>query len=210
MATWFTSDLHFGHANIIKYSKRPFHDLAHMHETLIDRWNQVVSTDDDVWVLGDLAMGDIEDSLALVRRLHGQKILVSGNHDRCWMFHGAKHQPWIDRYRDAGFDEILQGEVTFQLGDTTVGLCHFPFHGDSQYDDRYTHARPADNGQWLLHGHVHGSWKQWGRMINVGTDVWGYQPVAAEVLSDLVRQGPEDREREQHQRDVRAPGSISA
>ncbi|WP_258934193.1 hypothetical protein [Nesterenkonia pannonica] len=52
MTTFFTSDHHFGHANIIRYCDRPFADVAEMDEAMIDRWNETVSPDDEVWVLG--------------------------------------------------------------------------------------------------------------------------------------------------------------
>ena len=35
--TWFISDMHFGHANIIKYEDRPFADTAAMDKELIKR-----------------------------------------------------------------------------------------------------------------------------------------------------------------------------
>ena len=56
---WFTSDLHLGHTNIIKYTNRPFWTADQMNETLVDRWNAVVGTEDEVWVLGDVALGPI-------------------------------------------------------------------------------------------------------------------------------------------------------
>ena len=82
MSTWFTSDLHFGHVNIIQYSGRPFTDVDQMNTSLIDRWNALVQPGDDVWVLGDVAMGHIADTLPLVGRLAGYKRLLAGNHDR--------------------------------------------------------------------------------------------------------------------------------
>ena len=194
MNTWFTSDMHFGHANIIRYSHRPFRDLDHMHAALIDRWNEVVQPEDTIWVLGDVAMGIIDESLAFVGRLNGRKLLLAGNHDRCWAFHGPKHEPWIERYEAAGFAEVHQGQMPFDLGGQSVELCHFPYRGDSQYEDRYLEARPVDTGAWLLHGHVHETWKQWGRMINVGCDVWDYRPVAASELAALIANGPTDRD----------------
>ena len=55
MALWLTSDLHFGHENIIRYCDRPFADVDAMNRALVDRWNEVVGDDDVVWVLGDFA-----------------------------------------------------------------------------------------------------------------------------------------------------------
>ena len=42
---YFISDLHFGHKSILKYTKRPFRDLDHMHEELIKRWNEYIKSE---------------------------------------------------------------------------------------------------------------------------------------------------------------------
>jgi superfamily II DNA or RNA helicase len=52
MTTWFTADLHFGHRNIIEHRNRPCSDVDAMNRALIQNWNQVVGTDDTVWVVG--------------------------------------------------------------------------------------------------------------------------------------------------------------
>lgn len=54
--TWFISDTHFGHVNILKYDERPFADIEEMNEELIKRWNKKVKNGDTVWFLGDFAM----------------------------------------------------------------------------------------------------------------------------------------------------------
>jgi calcineurin-like phosphoesterase family protein len=192
MTVWFTADLHLGHANIIGYSHRPFADVDAMNEALVARWNQTVGPDDTVWVLGDLALGRIEDSLAYVSRLAGRKRLLAGNHDRCWAGHGRRVEGWAEGYLQAGFEEIHQGELLFPLAGTAVLASHFPYRGDSHDEDRYVDHRPADRGLWLLHGHVHARWRQRGRMLNVGVDAWDYSPVSAATLAALVNQGPND------------------
>jgi|JI10StandDraft_1071094.scaffolds.fasta_scaffold43416_4 calcineurin-like phosphoesterase family protein len=192
MTTWFTSDLHFGHANIIEYSGRPFADVEQMNEALIERWNDAVQPDDVVWVLGDVAMGRIAETLPLVTRLAGRKHLLAGNHDRCWDGHGSKAVEWTQRYLDAGFSEIHQGAISMTVGGHVVLACHFPYRGDSQPMDRYPEARPTDAGAWLLHGHVHEQWRQHERMINVGCDAWDCRPVDEATLAQLIDAGPRD------------------
>src|SRR4051794_31652303 len=109
MARFWTSDLHLGHANIIRYCHRPFADVDSMNKGLIDRWNDTVDDSDEVWVLGDFALGTIAETLPLAHQLRGRKVLVAGNHDRCWAGSGPRSQRWIETYKEAGFDEILQG-----------------------------------------------------------------------------------------------------
>ena len=56
-AMWFTSDLHFGHKNIMKFCpKYRSHckDVEDMDEMLIEMWNKSVQPNDIVYNLGDL------------------------------------------------------------------------------------------------------------------------------------------------------------
>jgi len=193
MSTWFTADLHFGHANIIRYCARPFADVEEMNCALIERWNEVVVDGDDVWVLGDVAMGQIAETLPLVGELRGRKLLLTGNHDRCWDGHGRRAEGWEERYLEAGFFEIHHGRIEVDVGASTAVACHFPYRGDSHDHDRYVEQRPVDRGRWLLHGHVHERWRQHGRMINVGTDGWGYRPVSEAQIGQLIAEAPQDR-----------------
>jgi len=71
-----------------------------------------------------------------------------------------------------------------------VLLCHFPYRGDSQEQDRFPDARPIDKGEWLLHGHVHDRWSQNGRMINVGVDANDFTPVSETALTHRLSAGP--------------------
>jgi calcineurin-like phosphoesterase family protein len=79
--TWFISDTHFGHKNILVYEKdaRPFENIEVMNETIIDRWNSVVNPKDSVYHLGDFAFG--KHNINIASRLAGRKFLVLGNHD---------------------------------------------------------------------------------------------------------------------------------
>ena len=192
MTVWFTADLHFGHGNVIGYSSRPFANAEEMDAALIERWNAVVDPTDTVWVLGDVALGRIAETLPLVGALNGRKLLLAGNHDRCWSGHGRRADGWTERYLDAGFAAVHQGALTIEIERRRVLACHFPYRGDSHDHDRYVEQRPSDAGAWLLHGHVHERWRQRGRMINVGVDAWDYRPVSESVLATLISNGPTD------------------
>ena len=186
MTTYFTADQHFGHENIIEYCGRPFHSVGEMNALLVANWNAVVGPHDTVHVLGDVAMGRREESMPLIGRLAGHKILYPGNHDRCWYGHGERALRLEQEYLDAGFDEIRQGPLTMTAGNREVLVCHLPYRGDSGETERYRRFRPLDEGMWLLHGHVHEKWRQQGRMVNVGVDVWDFTPVAEEVIARLM------------------------
>lgn len=84
MADWFTSDLHFGHTNIIKYSSRPFKDANEMDAYLINEINKVVKPDDTLRMLGDWLFGPdkIRRFLEYRNRIACQNIItIWGNHD---------------------------------------------------------------------------------------------------------------------------------
>ena len=49
--TYFTSDQHFGHLNIIRLSHRPFATVDEMDDELLARWNAKVKDGDVVYVL---------------------------------------------------------------------------------------------------------------------------------------------------------------
>ncbi len=193
MATWFTADLHLGHSNIIGYCDRPFADVDAMNRALIDNWNEAVAEDDTVWIMGDFALGKIAETLALIPELSGRKILVAGNHDRCWAGHGRRADGWTERYLDAGFAEIVQGSKKIKIGKVKAILCHFPYRGDSQDHDRFVHHRPIDKGAWFLHGHVRERWAQHGRMINVGVDANEFRPIDEATIADRTAAGPMNR-----------------
>lgn len=189
MTTWFTSDLHLGHARICELAERPFVSVEEHDAELVRRWNAIVAPDDQVFVLGDIAMGSLRASLDLVKTLKGQKLLVPGNHDRVsTLYRGspAQHDRWRLLYTAAGLHLLDEVAPWWSPALGRHLLCHFPYDGDSHGEDRYAEARPRDDGLWLLHGHTHSRERVRGRQVHVGVDAWDYAPVSEDAIAALL------------------------
>ena len=52
---WFTSDTHFGHANVLKFSERPWDDIYDMNHALIENINACAEPSDELYILGDFS-----------------------------------------------------------------------------------------------------------------------------------------------------------
>lgn len=71
---YYTADQHFGHSNIIRFCDRPFKNVTEMDETLINNWNNAVSDEDIVYMLGDLIFRSEKSASYYVERLKGKSI----------------------------------------------------------------------------------------------------------------------------------------
>ncbi len=184
---YWTSDLHFGHVNIIGYTGRPFKDVPHMGEMLVKNWNDTVGIDDDVVIVGDFAMGKIADTLPYAGRLNGRKTLVLGNHDRPWVGSPQKQiDKWTPEYEQ--YFTLVDGPIFVELDGVEVQVNHFPFKSIERHGERYDEWAPDDDGGWLIHGHTHLPQKinVASREIHVGIDAWNYRPVSDDQIIELL------------------------
>ncbi len=81
MAVFFTADLHFGHKNVMAFDDRPFKDIESHDAELIDRWNNKVGIDDEVYILGDISWHNSTKTIEILKQLNGNLHLIKGNHD---------------------------------------------------------------------------------------------------------------------------------
>lgn len=195
MKIFFTSDNHFGHANVIKYCNRPFASVEEMNEAMVTAWNSVVGVHDVVYHLGDFSLG-FESVANITYRLNGAKLLIPGNHDLCHSFHKRSRKPenmakWIREYEHQGW--FIQGEKKFDQLNTIPKylMCHHPYPDGSTGADKYAKWRPVDEGTVLLCGHVHEKWATKRSpagtlMINVGVDVHNFLPVSLEDILKII------------------------
>ncbi len=167
MTIFFISDTHFGHNNILGFTRsdngellRPgFANAEEMDEHMIQQWNSVVRPTDKIYHLGDVAMG--KRGLQALYRCNGEKILIKGNHDKEKL---SEYQNYFKDVRGSHqFDGIL--------------LTHIPVHPNSL-------ARWPVN----VHGHLHSN-----RVHNIGhggVELASYDPiyicVSVEQLDDYT------------------------
>lgn len=78
---WLCSDWHFCHSRGFIYEPRGFNSVEEMNETIVDRHNSLVLPEDDVYVLGDLMLGDNEKGIELIKQMNGKLHIAIGNHD---------------------------------------------------------------------------------------------------------------------------------
>lgn len=169
---FYTADLHFNHANVIKYCNRPFVSVEEMNEILIDNWNSKVKSQDIVYFLGDFAFANHETTEKYLKRLNGNIHLCRGNHD--------KSLNGLHKYFTSVFDlkTILFDDESAPNGRQPVVMSHYPLLSFDR--QRY--------GSWMLHGHCHGTIKfdPKIRRIDVGVDNWDYYPVSYEEIKQYL------------------------
>ena len=184
--TFFTSDTHFNHGNIIRFCRRPFDNAEQMNEALIRNWNSVVGQDDVVFHLGDFCLGGSAEWTKILDRLNGRIHLVLGNHDMKNFRQGFMH-----RFEDVSMQRYIE------VGKQRIVLNHNPF---LCYGGAYSDI-------WQLFGHVHTSPYNTGfdaprlRMLmpmqyDVGVDNNDFTPVSFERVKAIIEKQVEQFNKE--------------
>jgi calcineurin-like phosphoesterase family protein len=173
---YFSSDWHLGHNSVLSYCNRPYKDLEEMHIAIINTCNDTVKETDSLYLLGDTSLNPKWVELFIPQLICKDIHMILGNHDAPFPNKlGAKAQKTLNarkRYFKAGV-KSMELSANMQLGKYYVELCHFPFAPKPRVlgeDMRYLDNRPVDNGQILLHGHLHGKYRKRANMIDVCFD----------------------------------------
>ena len=162
---YYTSDLHFGHSNIISFCNRPFSNVEEMDATLVRRWNEKITNTDDVYMLGDFCFKR-EEFIRYMKQLNGIKHVILGNHDP----HGIRHDENAKKL-------CMFHEAIHEIKDNgqKIVLCHFPLHEWLGFYHKTIH----------FHGHTHGTIGASFRegAYDVGVDVRGFEP---KTLQEII------------------------
>ena len=169
MRTFITSDLHWGHRNIMSFcpqSRARFrNDVDYMNEQMVKEWNDLIAPEDLVYILGDVAFLPAQKAAEYMNRCNGTKILVEGNHDRKTL-----NDPTFRRC----FKEVHK-YLDINYNGTKVVMSHYPF---LEWDQMH-------RGSVMLYGHLHGgtTGMEKYRMQDVGMDATGMIAVS---LDDVI------------------------
>lgn len=145
--TFFISDLHFGHRNVLAYDNRPFATIEEHDEELIKRWNSRLSSNDTGWILGDLGWYSSDRMESILKRLNGEKRLCIGNHDKKLLENPNVRSQFV---------EICDYKEIYLSRKQGIVLSHYP----SPCFNRHFYG-------WLhFYGHVHNSF-EWNMMERV-------------------------------------------
>jgi calcineurin-like phosphoesterase family protein len=163
---FFTSDQHFGHANIIRFCDRPFADTDEMNDALIANWNAVVTNRDAVYIVGDLMFRLEIEPEVILRQLKGKKRLIIGNHDKSWM-------PKVELNRH--FESVEHYQI-IAASEGKVTLCHYPMM--------------SFGSKWHIFGHIHNNkpdsfWpllRSMDNALNASVEVNNYRPATFDEL----------------------------
>jgi calcineurin-like phosphoesterase family protein len=171
---WFTSDHHFGHKNIITYSKRPFETVEQMNQELINRWNAKVAPNDEVYHLGDFAFLSPEKLRTLRTQLNGKIYLIQGNHDTSAL-QCADCFEWIKEYH-----ELVIEDPEAHKGKRLIILLHYAMRV----------WNVSHHGSWHLYGHSHGMLADdsFSLSFDAGVDCHNFYPISYEEVKQIMNQ----------------------
>lgn len=171
---YFTSDTHFGHNRKFIFEPRGFNSIEEMNEAILENWNNVVSDDDDIYVLGDFFLGTDKDFIKdILSKLKGKIHLIIGNHDS---------EQRLEIYRNS--DNIV--EITYatliKYKKHYFYLSHYPTITSN------LEASPKD-AVYNLFGHVHTKDKFYEDrpyMYNVSVDANKNKPIEINDILDNI------------------------
>lgn len=154
---WFWSDMHLGHKcehwETPLWKKRGFNSVEEHDETLIERWNDNLGEESEIFHLGDIMFGSNGEKRLeeVLNRLTFKTLyLFSGNHSAGYkqLLSKSSEENGI-RYLGFGNKKVyfVPNYLEIIVCGQPIVLSHYPlvsWNGQAK-------------GSWMLHGHCHGN-----------------------------------------------------
>lgn len=169
---FFTSDTHFGHKNIIKFSERPFASLEEMDAEMIRRWNEKVGETDEVYHLGDFGLCSPSYLANILSQLNGKIYLITGNHETAALACKDRFE-WIKDYY-----ELYIPDNDAHKGERFIALFHYAMRV----------WNGSHHGTWHLYGHSHGSLPDdiHSLSFDIGVDCHHFYPLSYPEVKEIM------------------------
>lgn len=187
---WFTSDLHFGHRNILNFCNRPFEDTKFMDMSLIDNWNKTVGDNDIIFILGDVFwFNNSRDIKKYITSLKGKEIyIIPGNHDDFSQYHRLD-DPRVKLCNDVVVLWVTDDYNRFGRKITELWLCHYPMMTWPHIDGPtiqlfgHIHSQPFVNNNRHIDLNLPLHYNQ----MDVGCDYWNYKPISLKFIYETIK-----------------------
>lgn len=151
MTVFHTSDLHFGHQNMVKsFNRQDYSSIEEMGADLVRQWNKTVTPQDTVYVHGDLMICNPTKAIPFMKQLNGTILVIPGNHDNARELRAAEECGWT----------ILPELVHKSFNGRLFVMSHYPL---ASFKNQH-------RGSVMLFGHTHGNFTQVGMTMDVGLD----------------------------------------
>ena len=164
------SDTHFNHDREFIWKIRGFKSVEEANRTIIENWNNTVSPDDEVYMLGDFFLGkDNEYVKETLAKLNGKIHLIAGNHDT-----PAKKAI----YASAGNVVEIVWATQIEYKGRKFFMCHYPVLTADLNSNPQTAV-------FDIFGHTHSRQKFYEDrpyMYNVACDAIHFTPVSIETI----------------------------
>lgn len=184
---YLTSDTHYGHKNICAGTSswegkhaagcRNFTNLGDMDDAIVEGINSTVGKDDLLIHCGDWSFGGKDNVWHFRRRINCKNvILLQGNHDHHISHNDAGKNGFFYEFSQIGFYQV--GSLKFVCAHYPMAIWHQSHHNVP-----------------LFYGHVHGSYENVGKSLDVGIDnifkIKGqYVPIALQEAYNICQRKP--------------------
>lgn len=170
MSMYFISDLHLWHDRGFIYKPRGFESIEDMNKTILENWHNTIKEDDEVYLLGDVALGTDYDLISeTVGSLPGKLHIMIGNHDT---------DKKIEIYRSLpNVVEVVYATIV-KIGKYSFYLSHYQTKTASL-------ETPPEHALYNIHGHIHTKDKFFQDnpyFYNVSCDSQNCMPIKAEDM----------------------------
>lgn len=171
---YFASDLHLNHDKVFIWEPRGFKSVYEMNDAIINNFNKIVKWDDNLYILGDVMLGDNNAAAQLFKLIPGNKHIILGNHDTT-----ARRTLYETFYKT----NVIGYADTFKYNKMNFYLSHYPTMTGNT-DDKGLKKCVIN-----LSGHTHSKdkFQYYPQLIyNVAVDAHNNEPVEIEqIINDI-------------------------